>query len=814
MLKNYLFVAFRSLRRRKGYAGLNVFGLAVGLACFFLLGLYVRDELAFDRFHADVEQIYAVGTVSERSGETYYSMVHAPPVTGLMAEHVPEVAATVREYAARVQVRVADDRFDDQRRRYVEPGFFEVFDFPRVAGDLTTALDAPNQAVLSEQAAQRYFGQADPIGQTVSIDVTPDLFGGTSEPRDLTVVAVVEVPRTSSITFDLLVSVATPGGVLTDPDIWTIHLSGGAFVRLQPGVTQAQLSAALDRFATDVYNERANRTVNFHAIPLTDFYFSDFYRSDGLRGDARYLALFGGIALLVLLIAVVNYTNLATAQAADRTREVGVRKAIGAGRRQLAGQFLGEALLVSAAAFVLAVVLVTAALPGFNALFGTDLGTGLLLSGATLPLMLALALGTGLLAGAYPAFVLARQRPMEVLRAGGAPQGGSAGLRKVLVVAQFAVTVALLVGVAGIVKQLRYVQTADLGFDGERVLHVELDDLAEQSEAAKAAFLQHPAVRVASATGAAPGNYWGMYSAGDLEGQPTSEDGASFTSLWVVFADADYADVLGLDLAAGRFLDPDIATDATNAVVLNEAAAHALGWAEGDAAVPAALGKTMNWVAEGSQIVGVVEDFHFGSMHDVIEPAGIRFGDPSPDNPRPDHTGLLLKLDTRDLLVTMSELEATWRSLAPDAPFETTFVDEYYEQMYRSEVRLGRILGVFAGLAIFVACLGLVGLAAFTAQRRTKEIGVRKVLGASVASILRLLTRDFALLVAVAFVVAAPVAWWGLQRWLESFAYRAEVGVGTVLLAGLAALAVALLATGALAWRAARMDPVRALRYE
>ncbi|MEM6289577.1 MAG: FtsX-like permease family protein, partial [Bacteroidota bacterium] len=282
----------------------------------------------------------------------------------------------------------------------------------------------------------------------------------------------------------------------------------------------------------------------------------------------------------------------------------------------------------------------------------------------------------------------------------------------------------------------------------------------------------------------------------------------------VVFADADYADVLGLDLVAGRFLDADIATDATNAVVLNEAAARELGWAEGDAAVPAALGKTMNWVAPESRIVGVVEDFHFGSMHDVIEPAGIRFGDPRPEVTWPDHTGLLLKLDTHDLLATMSELEATWQTLVQDEPFETTFVDEYYEAMYRDEVRLGQILGVFSGLAIFVACLGLIGLAAFTAQRRTKEIGVRKVLGASVGSILGLLTRDFVTLVVVAFVVAAPLAWWGVQRWLDGFAYSAEVGAGTVLFAGLAALTLALLATGALAWRAARLDPVQALRYE
>ncbi|MEM6784472.1 MAG: ABC transporter permease [Bacteroidota bacterium] len=816
MTRNYLLVALRGLRRQPGYTALNVLGLAVGLACFFLLGLYVRDELTFDRFHNDVEQIYAVGTMWEIDGDTHYTTLVPVPTAPALAEHLPEVAASTRSGPVPISVHVGAERYDDQTRHYVDPRFFDVFDFPHVAGDLATALDAPDQAVLSARAAQRYFGLANPIGQTLTIQVEGSVFH--NQPpvaREVTIRAVVAVPRTSSFTFDLLVSSATNAARFDSPTAWnTVSSDGETFVRLAPGVTKAQFQRTLDRFATDVVYERTQQETILRAVPLADYYFSEYYSIEGLRGDARYLTLFGGIALLVLLIALVNYVNLATAQAAERTREVGVRKAIGAGRGQLMSQFLCESVLLCLVAFVLALVLVTVSFPGFNALFGTTFNSSLLLEGATLPVLLLCALGAGLLAGIYPALVLAWQRPMHVLRSRATPHSGTARLRKGLVVGQFAVTVTLLIGVAGIVQQLRFIQTADLGFDGDQVLHVQLDVLAAQASAVKATFEQHPDVRVASATNAPPGQVWMRSQAVDFEHQPTAIDDHPPVTTWVVMADPDFAEVLDLTLVAGRFLDDAVVSDATRAVVINETAARAYGWGEGDAASAAALGKTLSFVSPESVIVGVVEDFHFGSMHAAIEPMGIRVDDPNPRVTWPMHTGLLLKLNTDEVLTTIGELEILWQSLAPDVAFEAAFVDAYYEQMYQSEVRLGRILGVFAGLAICVACLGLIGLAAFTAQRRTKEIGVRKVLGASVSSILRLLTRDFVVLVVVAFVIAAPLAWWGVQQWLGGFAYRAEVGAGTVLLAGLAALLLALLATGALAWRAARLNPVRALRYE
>ncbi|MEM9998072.1 MAG: ABC transporter permease, partial [Bacteroidota bacterium] len=722
MTKNYLLVAFRSLQRRAGSTAINVLGLAVGLACFFLIGLYVRDELAVDRFHEDLDQLYAVGAVQTWSGETHRQFALPLPTGGLLADYAPEVEHACRVRRSLSTVWASETAFTGEEQRYADPSFFDLFTFPALAGDVATALDAPSQVVLSAEAALRYFGTVQAVGETLDTRVMGDR--GT-----LTVAAVVEIPRTSSFTFDVLIS-----GLALEDDVnqwgtWT----GITFLKTQPGVTTATLADVFDRFTADVIAERNDR-LSLVPIPLADVYFSDFQYHTGLRGDTRYLLLFGSVALLVLLIALVNYTNLATAQATDRAREVGVRKAVGAQRGQLARQFLGEALLVSLAAYGLAVVLVTLAIPGFNAILGTSLAAAALVEGPTLLWMLAAALLAAALAGAYPAFLLARQQPTAVLR-GTTTVNGSSGLggvrlRKGLVVGQFAITVALLVGVTGIVQQLRYVQTTNLGFDREQVLALSLGGpTAEQAEAIKATFAQHPAVRSASATSAAPGAYGMMYSTRDVEGRPDPEEGERPTMLWTVFADHDYAATLSLNVVAGRFFDPAMPTDVETGVVLNEAAARELGWVAGDAPLSDALGKTLNFVAEGT-VIGVVEDFHYDSMRDAIEPLGFRLGNPSPDTDWPDYYTLLLKLDTQDLLATMDDFEAQWAALAGDTPFEATFVDEYYEAMYRDEVRLGRLLGTFAGLAIFVACLGLVGLAAYTAQRRTKEIGVRKVLGA------------------------------------------------------------------------------------
>ena len=797
MLRNYLTIAVRMLRRHLGYTAINIVGLAVGMAACLLIGLYVGDELSYDTFHDDADRIHVMGVESSffgRSTGTSY------PLALMLQDDLPAVERAVRT-APRGETTVqrpGRSTKHEQRLLLADTAFFDGFDFPLVRGAASSALTAPDAAVLTESAARVLFGDADPMGEPLTVEVRDST-------HTLTVRGVAKaVPDNSTIQFDVVAPVRLLDDRWRDPEGWGTRLFR-TYAWLGQPLPADTLAAQAKRAAAARLSDTGRTPPEFFSLPLPELYLSDQHTTEGFRGQMRYVYIFGSVALFILLIAAFNYVNLAVVQAQQRAREVGVRKTMGAGRGQLARQFLGESVLVSSAALVVALALASAALPVFNHSFGTELalwsgGHGALLAG-----LAAAVLGVGIAAGAYPAFVLSRFEPVRVLRgASGTTTGRGGWLRRSLVVLQFALSAALIVGTLVVYQQLGYMQTKSLGFDGEQVAVVDLPRSAMTASpaTAKQQLLQHPSVQHVSLSNIAPahaGMRVGM-NVGGVSAEANTDQDKNFS--WVpIRTDSAFVETLGLRLIEGHAFDQHTGT--ADGVLINEAAARELGWTPEEA-----VGKPIRSRGEDGRVIGVAQDFHLESLREEIMPVLITIGDP-------DNSGqAAVKLSADGIQAGMDHIQATLAALAPDAALEVQFLDDAFDAMYRSEERLSQIFTAFAGLAIFIACLGLLGLAAYAAQRRTKEIGIRKAMGASLAHILGLLSKEFAALVAVALAVGMPVAYWGMERWLEDFAYRTDVGVWTLVGAAALALTVAGLTVSYHALRAARTDPATALRQE
>jgi putative ABC transport system permease protein len=798
MLTNYLKVALRNVRRHPGYTAINVAGLGVGMACCLLIALYLRHETSYDRFHAQADRLYrVVNDVQFPTGLTQTSNTSAF-VGPVLEEELPEVEHMARLARARSSFLFEHEgvRFEESDLLFADSTVLEVFSFPLLAGDPATALDAPFSLVLTEAAARKYFGDGDAVGQTLVADGQ----------QAYTVTGVLApVPEASHLQFDGLISMSTAAATQAFYFQDLLDLRFATFLLLRPGADagalQAKLPALVERLL-GAFQRRNNFAYTFHLVPLRDVYFHEPHRGLGAHGNRATLVTFAAIALFTLVIACINFINLATARSVERAREVGMRKVVGAHRHQLALQFVGETVVLSLAALGVALALAALLLPAFNALAETSLRLSTLVAGRGLAVLAGGMLGVGLLAGAYPALVLSGFRPIAVVR--GRFQGSARGarLRKGLVVFQFAITVALIAGTLVVDAQIRYMQRQSLGFRSEQMLVVDFRSDAqvqEQVETIKAELERVPGVLAASASQVVPGRL-GYTALAHLE----AADGQVREFMMPVFpVDYDFLDVFGLELVAGRNFSPDFAGDAKGAFLVNERAVRAFGYRSPEEI----LGKPLReWGQEG-QVIGVVKDFHYASLRSEIAPANFLLG-----------AGMAryvtLRLAADDLPATMAAVETAWKRLVPHRPFTYAFLDEAFDEQYRAEERFGRIVGSFSALAILVACLGLFGLAAFTAAQRTREIGVRKVLGASVSGIVLLLSKDFAKLVVAGFVVAVPVAYVGMGRWLDDFAYRIPLSGGLFAAAGGAALAVAVATVSYQALRAALADPVEALRYE
>jgi len=786
---NYLKTAWRKARREKGYAGINLAGLAVGLACAILTMLYVRQELSYDAYHAKKDRIFRL--VTGFQGGAYEAIAKVPGPWGPAIESgIPEVERAARLVLMNeVLVGRGQTRFYENDGMYAEPSVFEVFSFPLLRGDSGTALERPGSVVVTESFARRFFGAEDPVGQTLTFDTKED-YQVTGVMRD--------VPAESHFRFDFLVSLTTYANPLRDDWKWMQFYTYLLLARDAPPRTVADKIASLlgghmEPSDAEKFAPRLQKLTDIHLH-------SHLFREIEPNSDIANVLIFSTVALLILAIAAVNFMNLATARALCRAREVGVRKAAGASRRQLAAQFLAESVLMSAAAFAVALGLAALLLPMITPLTGRPMQIFNAPHAGFLAAMAGLALAIGIAAGTYPALVLSAFRPAAALRGqAGGVRGGA--LRKGLVVFQFAASALLLVSTGVVRDQLHYVQSKRLGFDKDHLVVIPIRDGAMRSnyETAKRELLSVPGVMAAAASGNLPGGSdWGVPY--QPEGMPPDR----VPPLRQLVVDYDFISAYGLELAAGRGFSRDHPGDASGAVMINEEAVRQLGWSD-------PLGRTIAipvFERGPSPVIGVLKDFHFRSLHEKIGPLMLIVAAPD------WMTVITVRVRAGDIPATLAALQHKWRELDPAHPFTYAFLDDRFARLYENERRMGRLLGSVAGLAMFVACLGLFGLAAYAAGKRTKEIGIRKAVGASAGSIVILLSKDFTRLIAIGYLAAVPAVLWLMTRWLAGFAYRTSLGAWPFLAAALAVFAAGWIAVGFQSIRAARANPTDALRYE
>jgi putative ABC transport system permease protein len=787
MLKNYLKVALRSLRRQKGYAALNVVGLSVGLACAFFILLWITNEARYDRFHEDGDDLYRVMRHAEFGGKTHTWSAMPMPLAEVLERDYPEVEhATLLSWQMNPLLTRGDVSFREEGY-YAGPAFFEMFSFPLLAGDPATALDDPASMVISETLAAKIFGPVwtadEVLGQTLTVE----------HRKDFRITGIsADVSEPTAFQFDFVLPIED---FLARND-WTEHW-GNSGLEIYAELAEGASAAALDAKIAGVINEHHEmaRATPF-LQPVADMrLWGQYEEGELVGGRIEYVRILGVVAVFLLLIAAINFMNLATARSAQRAKEIGVRKAIGAGKGSLVRQFLVETVVLALVAFAIALGLVAALLPAFNELTRSDLALGDLPPAYYL-IGVGIAVMTGLFAGSYPALYLSSFSPVAVLR-GTFRQGlGEARFREGLVVFQFALSTLLIVGTLTVYLQMDYVREKNLGLDRENVVSMALEGPArDQFESFRQELLSRPGIQSVTASSQNPLNVGSSTTDPAWTGKPEDDR----TLFHIINTRHDFVETMDMEMVAGRTFSREFASDTAN-YIINERAAEAMGMAN-------PVGQDLEfWNREG-QIIGVVKDFHMGSLYTPIEPTILRL--------EPRDAGLLyVRTTPGETPAALASLESVYGQFNPGYPFETEFLDENYEQMYRGELVVGTLANLFAGVAIFIACLGLFGLAAYTAERRRKEIGVRKVLGASVGGVVTLLSRDFVRLVLIGFVVAAPLAWWVMNQWLDSFAYRVELGWSVFLVAGGAALLIALVTVSGQALRAATTDPVKALRTE
>ena len=802
MFRNYLKIAFRNFRRHKGYSTINIAGLAVGMACCIFILAFIVSELSYDRFHEKAGRICRVTTEATVAGDNIKVPSIPAPMGPQLVEDFPEVedAVRFRKYYTSV-FQYGDRKYSEKNLIYADDSFFRIFSFELKRGNPESVLREPYTVVITEDAARRYFGGEDPIGKTIKyIDA--------NEEYTVTGVAA-DPPANSHFRFDLLASFESL--YKRDPgNLGWYNFNHQTYLLLKEGADYRELEAKLDGFG-DKYLGEFKRMIggemHNYLQPLTSIHLhSKMVNELEPNGDIRNIYVFAAIGLFILILACINFMNLSTARSAGRAREVGMRKVLGAGKDLLVYQFLGESLIMASISAVAAVFLVALTMPYFNNLTGLSMGIGFLSDPRLVSGLIALVLFVGLAAGSYPAVYLSKFDPAPILKGDLTRGRGGAGLRRGLVVFQFAISIALIIGTGIILNQLRFMRSMELGFEKEQVIVFPVADrgMRESLGALREELASVKGVRSASVSMTVPGEEKSNFTLFHPEGWATDKT----VGLNNFTVDEHFLGTFGIDLVAGRNFSREFSADQAEAVIINEAAAKHLNW---DNPIGKRLyvgsNEDLSTYDEIYTVVGVVGDFHSRSLHHTVEPLLLRFS--------PEFAGRVsLKIEAEDIPATLARLEEKWEEAAPNRPFDFFFMDDHFDRLYRAEEKLGAIVRVFSIFAVFIGCLGLFGLASFAAERRTKEIGIRKVLGSSAGSIVMLLCREFAALVLIANVVAWPAAYLVMRRWLEAFPYRSELSIFTFIAAGAAAMAVALLTVSWRAVRAAQADPVKALKYE
>lgn len=807
MLKNYLKTALRNLLKHKGYSLINIAGLAIGMASCLLILLFVSDELSYDSYNDKQDRIYRVAGSFRFGGRDIEAATAPAPMAKVLIDEYPEIEDAVRfRQRGSYVIQYGEDSFRERLVSFADQSFFNVFSVPLLKGDPKTALASPNTLILSRNTAEKYFRDENPVGKTLKLD----------NEEDYKVTGVFEeIPDNSHFHFNIILSMSSLEE--SKSPIWLSN-NFQTYILLRqdadPEALEAKFPDLIVRYmgpqvesffgkSMEKLAAEGDIKAEYYLQPLRDIHLhSDLVAEIEPNSDIKYVYIFSAIALFILIIASINFMNLSTARSAGRAKEVGIRKVLGSYRRQLIGQFLTESMILSFISMIIAVLMVIASLSFFNNISGKALSVLELLNGSMPLALILITVLTAFLAGSYPAFFISAFQPVKVLK-GQMKLGIKTGtLRSGLVIFQFAASIILIVGTFMVYNQLRYIQNRKLGFNKEQVLI--LDNtylLGKQVESFKNTMLSYPQFVNATISGFLPVPSSRDISAVFPEGEFDSKKSTPMHN-WVV--DYDYIKTLDMGIIQGRDFSRDFSTD-TSATIINQAAAKQFLW---DEPLEKRVGRVTSQQGdiELYTVIGVVEDFHFESLRNTIEPLVMFLG---------ESIGTIsFRVKTENISETVDLLRKKWREFLPYQPFEYSFMEERFDNIYRAEQRIGRIFGVFAALAVFIGCLGLFGLAAFTAEQRTKEIGIRKILGASAPNIIRLLLKEFIVLVSIANLVAWPIAYFVMKKWLQDFAYKVSFSVWIFLLAGLSTLLIALLTVSFQAIKAAFSDPADSLRYE
>jgi putative ABC transport system permease protein len=809
MIKNYIKTAYRSLLKNKGFTVLNILGLSLGLASCLLIIFYVVDELSYDRYNTKVDRIYRVNEDLKLGENKVLYAVAMPPLAKTLKAEFPYVENTVRIKTVWPQhVKIGNNNVFDNGFAFADPSLFDVFTLPMVSGDPKTALAEPNSVVITESTAKKYFRSTSAIGKLIAVD----------DNRLLKVTGVIkDISKQSHFNFNFFISMSSFKD--SESNEW-LRSDYNTYVLFKNAADHKKLEAALPAFLNkfsgdDMRNQLHQSMADFekggsffrlNLTALTDIHLKS-NRSGELspNGTIQYVYIFSAIALFILLIACVNFMNLSTARSANRAREVGVRKVLGSAKKHLIAQFLTESVLVTFAATAMAFIATLLLLPAFNQLSGKELAVTLHTLRWLMPALLFIVLFVGALAGSYPAFYLSAFQPIDVLKGKLAAGFKGSGLRSFLVVLQFSISIFLIIGTLVIYNQLHYIQSKDLGYNRNQVLVIKNTfELNNQANVFNNEVKQLPGVVNTTLTGFLPTSGW-RGTAVFFKDAAFDQKKALFPQVWEI--DEDYIKTLDMKMASGRSFSSEMLTDSSG-IIINEAAAKFLGLNQ-------PLNKPLYRSNGGNQtvanskqyhIVGVVKDFNFSSLRDVVSPVVLVLAK--------NTASLGIRVKTTNLPALMAQITDKWKSLSPGVPMNFSFMDQDFDASYRTEQRVGTIFIVFTSLAIIIACLGLFGLAAYAAEQRSKEIGIRKILGASIAAIAGMLSFDFIKLIIIAMLISLPAGWYLMNKWLQGFAYRENIHWWVLALAGFTAIFIALITISFQSIKAALSNPVNSLRSE
>lgn len=811
MIKNYLKIAWRNLLKNKTFSLINITGLAIGFTGFILIGLYVLDEISFDKFHKKADRIYRINADIRFGGTDLKLAVTPDPMGAMLKNDYPQVEQFVRIYASDGPkfIKKGTEYIRENDVAFADSTFFDVFTFPVISGNASTALDKPNTVAISETAARKYFGSIDVIGKTLEVGINDKI------PYNITAI-YEDMPDNAHFHFEMLFSMDNVdygfGNFMSN----NFH----TYIVLKPDVDYKNFEKIFDDIivkyilpqakqfmqinSMDEFKKAGNK-LQYSLIPLADIHLkSDRTPELGVNGNIQYVYIFSIVALFLLLLACINFMNLSTARSANRAKEVGIRKVLGTERSTLMAQFVAESSLMSYLAFSIALLLTWLTLPAFNEMAAKSFSFKTLLSLQNLPFLLVLPLLVGILAGYYPAFFLSSFKPIAVLKGKTHTGFQRSHFRNALVTFQFVTSIFLVIGTMVVYKQLNYIQTKNIGFNKDQVLVITgTGALRKNAEVFKDEVLKIAGVKTGTYAGYLPvSNSSRNDNSFSKEAVMDSKNGFNM-QVWGV--DHEYIPTLGMEIIKGRNFYKAFNTDSSS-VIINETTAKLLGYND-------PIGKRI-YTADGNdasrqisyEIVGVVKNFHFESLRQTVGPLCMKLERAA--------YAMAFKINSNDIPALVKSVEAKFKSIAPEMPFKYNFLDARFDEMYRTEQRVGKVAFTFAMLTIFIACLGLFGLVTYISEQRTKEIGIRKVLGASVRNITTLLTKDFIKLVLIAFLIASPIAWWVMYKWLQDFAYRIDISWGLFILAGIIALFIALLTVSFQAIKAAIANPVKSLRTE